>query len=69
MDRQNGLYVLISRSIYNILIIYQPWVLEEEPSLEIMKAAWDLGINTIDTANVYSNGESERIIAKFLKKA
>ncbi|EEB97867.1 hypothetical protein MPER_02722, partial [Moniliophthora perniciosa FA553] len=30
--------------------------------------AWDRGINTIDTANVYSNGESERIIAKFIKK-
>jgi len=69
LDHPNGLYVLISRFIHNILIIYQPWVLEEEPSLEIMKAAWDLGINTIDTANVYSNGESERLIAKFLKKA
>jgi len=33
-----------------------------------MKAAWDLGINTIDTANVYSNGESERLIAKFINK-
>jgi aryl-alcohol dehydrogenase-like predicted oxidoreductase len=33
-----------------------------------MKAAWNLGINTIDTANVYSNGESERVIAKFIKK-
>ncbi|KAG9312650.1 Aldo keto reductase [Chiua virens] len=47
---------------------FQPWVLDEDPSLEIMKAAWDLGINTIDTANVYSNGESERIVAKFMKK-
>lgn len=46
----------------------QPWVLDEEPSIEIMKAAWDLGINTIDTANIYSNGESERLIAKFIKK-
>ncbi|KAG2039326.1 NADP-dependent oxidoreductase domain-containing protein [Suillus americanus] len=44
------------------------WVLDEEPSIEIMKAAWDIGINTIDTANIYSNGESERIIAKFIKK-
>ncbi|KAG1843297.1 Aldo keto reductase [Suillus subalutaceus] len=35
------------------------WVLDEEPSVEIMKAAWDLGVNTIDTANIYSNGESE----------
>ena len=33
-----------------------------------MKAAWDLGINTIDTANIYSNGESERFIAKFIRK-
>ncbi|KAJ8585128.1 Aldo/keto reductase [Rhizopogon salebrosus TDB-379] len=47
---------------------WAPWVLNEEPSLEIMKAAWDLGINTVDTANVYSNGESERLIAKFIKK-
>ncbi|KAG2140716.1 NADP-dependent oxidoreductase domain-containing protein [Suillus cothurnatus] len=44
------------------------WVLDEEPSIEILKAAWDLGVNTIDTANMYSNGESERIIAKFIKK-
>ncbi|KAG2140411.1 NADP-dependent oxidoreductase domain-containing protein [Suillus cothurnatus] len=44
------------------------WVLDEEPSIEIMKAAWDLGINTIDTANTYSNGESERLIAKFIKR-
>jgi aryl-alcohol dehydrogenase-like predicted oxidoreductase len=59
--------VLISHSI-RILIIYQPWVLDEEPSIEIMKAAWDLGINTIDTANIYSNGESERLIATFINK-
>ncbi|KAG1888505.1 NADP-dependent oxidoreductase domain-containing protein [Suillus subluteus] len=44
------------------------WVLDEEPSVEIMKAAWDRGVNTIDTANIYSNGESERLIAKFIKK-
>ncbi|OAX32992.1 Aldo keto reductase [Rhizopogon vinicolor AM-OR11-026] len=47
---------------------WAPWVLDEEPSIEIMKSAWDLGINTIDTANLYSNGESERLIAKFIKK-
>jgi len=44
------------------------WVLEEEESIAIMKAAWDRGVNTIDTANVYSNGESERVVGKFLKK-
>ncbi|KID59660.1 Pyridoxal phosphate-dependent decarboxylase, partial [Metarhizium hybridum] len=45
-----------------------PWVLEEEKALPILKAAYDLGVNTWDTANVYSNGESERIIAKALSK-
>jgi len=44
------------------------WVLGEEKALEIMKAAWDRGINTIDTANMYSNGESERIVGKFVQK-
>ncbi|KAL1744102.1 NADP-dependent oxidoreductase domain-containing protein [Schizophyllum fasciatum] len=44
------------------------WVLDEEKALPILKAAWDRGINTIDTANVYSNGDSERIVAKFIEK-
>ncbi|KAJ3775872.1 NADP-dependent oxidoreductase domain-containing protein [Lentinula raphanica] len=48
--------------------LWAPWVLDEEKSIPILKAAWDRGINTIDTANVYSNGESEKIVAKFIKK-
>ncbi len=36
--------------------------------MPLLKAAWDRGVTTIDTANVYSNGESERIIGKFLKQ-
>ncbi|OCK84051.1 aldo-keto reductase-like protein [Lepidopterella palustris CBS 459.81] len=47
---------------------WQPWVLEEEAALPILKAAYDRGINTWDTANTYSNGESERIIGKAIKK-
>jgi len=47
---------------------WSPWVLDEEASLEVIKAAWDLGINTIDTANLYSNGESERLVAKFIQQ-
>ncbi|KAJ7343724.1 NADP-dependent oxidoreductase domain-containing protein [Mycena albidolilacea] len=46
----------------------RPWILDEEPSMEVLKAAWDRGLTTFDTANIYSNGESERIIGKFLKK-
>ncbi|KAJ7176652.1 Aldo/keto reductase [Mycena filopes] len=44
------------------------WFIDEEPAIEILKAAWDHGLTTFDTANIYSNGESERIIGKFLKK-
>ncbi|KAF9875182.1 hypothetical protein CkaCkLH20_07448 [Colletotrichum karsti] len=44
------------------------WVLDEEASLEILKAAYDRGINTWDTANMYSNGVSEQVIGKAIKK-
>ncbi|KAL1703031.1 NADP-dependent oxidoreductase domain-containing protein [Schizophyllum commune] len=44
------------------------WVLGEEESLRILKTAWDMGINTFDTSNNYSNGESERMLAKFIEK-
>jgi aryl-alcohol dehydrogenase-like predicted oxidoreductase len=58
--------LLYSRTVF--LTLRQSWVLDEDASIEIMKAAWDRGVNTIDTANVYSNGESERVIAKFIAK-
>jgi aryl-alcohol dehydrogenase-like predicted oxidoreductase len=45
-----------------------PWVLDEEDGLKLLKTAYDNGINTWDTANTYSNGESEVIIGKALKK-
>ncbi|KAK0509835.1 hypothetical protein JMJ35_008229 [Cladonia borealis] len=47
---------------------WQPWVIGEDKALPTLKAAYDLGLNTWDTANVYSNGESEEIIGKALKK-
>lgn len=37
-------------------------------SLPLLKAAYDRGVNTWDTANVYSNGVSEEIIGKAIKK-
>lgn len=43
---------------------WQPWVLEEKEALPLLKAAYDRGLNTWDTANVYSNGVSEEIIGK-----
>jgi aryl-alcohol dehydrogenase-like predicted oxidoreductase len=45
-----------------------PWTLPEEEGLALLKAAYDNGINTWDTADTYSNGRSEEIIGKALKK-
>ncbi|KAF7965585.1 hypothetical protein HWV62_42695 [Athelia sp. TMB] len=45
-----------------------PWSLGEEEGIAHIKAAYDAGINTFDTANVYSNGLSEVILGKAIKK-
>ncbi|KAM6493059.1 aryl-alcohol dehydrogenase [Amanita muscaria] len=47
---------------------WQSWVLPEEESIKQIKAAYDAGINAFDTANVYSYGESERILGKAIKQ-
>ncbi|KAL5522591.1 hypothetical protein ACEPAG_8608 [Sanghuangporus baumii] len=47
---------------------WKPWVLEEEEGLKHIKAAYDAGIQTFDTANIYSNGLSEIILGKAIKK-
>ncbi|EME85433.1 uncharacterized protein MYCFIDRAFT_107282, partial [Pseudocercospora fijiensis CIRAD86] len=44
-----------------------PWILPEEQALPLLKKAYDQGISTWETANSYSNGESERIIGKALR--
>ncbi|KAJ7632722.1 NADP-dependent oxidoreductase domain-containing protein [Roridomyces roridus] len=46
---------------------WQSWVLEEEEGLKHIKAAYDAGINTFDTANVYSAGRSEEVLGKAIK--
>jgi aryl-alcohol dehydrogenase-like predicted oxidoreductase len=45
-----------------------PWVKDEEESLELIKMSYDAGINFIDTANAYSNGLSEQVVGKAIKK-
>ncbi|XHG01232.1 hypothetical protein AWENTII_004626 [Aspergillus wentii] len=47
---------------------WQDWVLDEEESLQMIEHAYKRGINTWDTADVYSHGRSEEIIGKALKK-
>jgi 1-deoxyxylulose-5-phosphate synthase len=45
----------------------QPWALNEEESAPFLRQALDLGINFFDTANVYSGGDSEAVLGRFLK--
>ncbi|WP_132059937.1 aldo/keto reductase [Halorussus amylolyticus] len=45
------------------------WMMnDEEASVELIDRAIDLGINFLDTANVYSRGESERIVGKAIEE-
>ena len=43
------------------------WALSEEESQPFLRQALELGINFFDTANVYSVGESENVLGRFLK--
>ncbi len=43
------------------------WAMNEQESQPFLRQALDLGINFWDTANVYSSGDSERVVGKFLK--
>jgi len=45
---------------------FNEWSLSEADSRPVIKKALDLGINFFDTANVYSYGDSERILGKAL---
>lgn len=45
----------------------QAWALNEEGSQPFLRQALDAGINFFDTANVYSGGDSEEVLGRFLK--
>jgi aryl-alcohol dehydrogenase-like predicted oxidoreductase len=44
----------------------EPWMLDGEDARDLIERAIDLGVNFFDTANVYSNGESEQILGDVL---
>ena len=46
---------------------WRPWVLDEDEAEPIIERAIDLGINFFDTANMYSTGESERVLGNALE--
>ncbi|KAI0648544.1 oxidoreductase [Trametes meyenii] len=47
---------------------WQEWVLGEDEALKHIKFAYDHGITTFDTANVYSNGLSEVMLGNAIKR-
>lgn len=47
---------------------WRNWVMEEEEALPFIKKALDLGINFFDTADMYSQGESEVVLGNCLKR-
>jgi aryl-alcohol dehydrogenase-like predicted oxidoreductase len=45
---------------------WRPWVLDRPAAFPLLEAAAAAGITAFDTANVYSGGESERILGEFI---
>ena len=46
---------------------FHEWTIDQDATTEVLKAAFDAGINFIDTANCYSHGTSEEYIARTIK--
>jgi aryl-alcohol dehydrogenase (NADP+) len=46
---------------------WRDWVLDEGASMPFFKRAFELGINFFDTADIYSVGESERILGRAIR--
>ncbi len=46
---------------------WRDWILEYDEALPILTRAWEAGINFYDTADVYSNGVSEEVLARMMK--
>ncbi|GBE82879.1 Aldo keto reductase [Sparassis latifolia] len=47
---------------------WQEWVLDEEEAVKQIKFAYEHGVQTFDTADIYSNGLSEVILGKAIKQ-
>jgi len=41
---------------------------DDKLALEAMKAGYDLGVTSIDTAPIYGLGHSEKVVGKFIKE-
>jgi aryl-alcohol dehydrogenase-like predicted oxidoreductase len=48
-------------------VLVWPWTLSEEASRPFLKRALELGVNFFDTANVYSDGQSEQVLGNAIR--
>ena len=48
--------------------LWREWVLDESKARPLVAAAVEAGVNFFDTADMYSNGQSEILTGKFLKE-
>ena len=46
---------------------WRPWVLDEEASRPFIRRALELGINFFDTADLYSDGVSEKVLGRAIR--
>ncbi|KIP06727.1 hypothetical protein PHLGIDRAFT_118676 [Phlebiopsis gigantea 11061_1 CR5-6] len=47
---------------------WKSWVLDEEEAVKHVKFAYDAGIQTFDTANIFFNGQCEAILGNVIKR-
>ncbi len=47
---------------------WRDWVLDESAAAPFFRQAWEAGINFFDTADMYSDGASEEVLGRALKK-
>ncbi|KAJ6620656.1 Aldo/keto reductase [Mycena sp. CBHHK59/15] len=47
---------------------WRPWTLDKEEAIKHIKFVYDVGIQTFDTANAYSNGMSEIVLGNTIRK-
>src|SRR5947209_5021704 len=59
--------IKVSRYCLGAMMLGKMGNRDHDEGVRIIRTALDAGINFIDTADVYSNGESEEIVAKAIK--
>jgi aryl-alcohol dehydrogenase (NADP+) len=47
---------------------WRPWVLDEDAARPFFRKAWEAGVNFFDTADMYSDGASEKVLGRALRE-